>query len=594
MTKEESGAVTEQNRLLSRLLSLRCTSAGDAGEPSRSAQAQGDLLVRVSDQVPAGRGLVYTTAVEPGQVLLTLPADLLLNVKSYADFFHPETLPAAVSVAGPSVKIDSRLSSAQLLSLLVARAQLESVSQQHGQDQKHATPKHQALRLFVQTLPVVFGTVPLVWSIQARNIDQKVSDGGSKEASWKHRFFRSLLEALPRHSQALERNVRRRFEQDWARLCQLRDSKPDLLAEPALLSSHSELARQIVRSIDVDLFLWAWLCVNSRCVFLPLGLADHADNFTLAPVLDMANHTPDPALECKVRYANNGGLELCAPSQHQQFQFQSSSSAATMMPGDECCITYGPHSNEKLLSEYGFVLSPRLHYRDDAAEAPSQSEGRWCGSRYVDVLMDQEVEALLAAQGSSGQDKIELLQNRGYWGEFTIHPYPEPAHPSHRLIPALRLAALDMHPPASHPSQSHKVAKVKSHPGVKAGKKASYPPHFGINDSSDLDRWEETLTGYRENVSEENERRAHVLLVELCQIRRAHTDEARRHLAEAQSILDGASKAESRVASTTAAPCIEPDMQGCVLSLAFVKQLLDEEESVLRRVSQAARDQVGW
>lgn len=593
MTKEESGAVTEQNRLLSRLLSLRCTSAGDAGEPSRSAQAQGDLLVRVSDQVPAGRGLVYTTAVEPGQVLLTLPADLLLNVKSYADFFHPETLPAAVSVAGPSVKIDSRLSSAQLLSLLVARAHLESVNQQYGRDQHHATPKHQGLQLFVQTLPIDFGTVPLVWSIQARDIDQKHSDGqGSKEASWKRRFFRSLLEALPRHSQALERNVRRRFEQDWARLCQLRDSKPDLLAEPALLSSHSELARQIVRSIDVDLFLWAWLCVNSRCVFLPLGLADHADNFTLAPVLDMANHTPDPALECKVRYANNGGLELCAPGQRQQSQ--SGPSAAAMMPGDECCITYGPHSNEKLLSEYGFVLSPRLQYRDDAAGAPLQSEGRWRGSRYVDVLMDPEVEALLSAQGSSGRDKIELLQNRGYWGEFTIHPYSEPAHPSHRLIPALRLAALDMHPPASHPSQSHKVAKVKSHPGVKAGKKASYPPHFGTNDSSDLDKWEETLTGYREMVSEENEQRAHDLLVELCQARRTHTDEARRHLVEAQSILDGASKAESRVSSTTAAPCIEPDMQGCVLSLAFVKQLLDEEESVLRRVSLAARDQVEW
>ncbi len=593
MTKEESGAVTEQNRLLSRLLSLRCTSAGDAGESSRSAQAQRDVLVRVSDQVPAGRGLVYTKAVKPGQVLLTLPADLLLNVKSYADFFHPETLPAAVSVAGPSVKIDSRLSSAQLLSLLVARAQLESVSQQHGRDGQHATPKHQALRLFVQTLPIDFGTVPLVWSIQAHHIDQKVSNGqGSKDASWKRRFFRSLLEALPRHSQALECNVRRRFEQDWSRLCQLRDSNIDLLAEPALLSSNPELARRIVRSIDVDLFLWAWLCVNSRCVFLPLGLADHADNFTLAPVLDMANHTPDPALECKVRYATNGGLELCAPSHSRESQ--PGSSAATMMPGDECFITYGPHSNEKLLSEYGFVLSPRLHYRDDAAEAPSQSEGRWRGSRYVDVLMDQEVEAILAAQGSSGQDKIELLQNRGYWGEFTIHPYPEPAHPSHRLIPALRLAALDMHPPASHPSQSYKVAKVKSHPGVKAGKKASYSPHLSTKDSSDLDKWEETLTGYRENVSEENEQRAHVLLVELCEARRAHTEEARRHLAEAQSILDGASEAESRVTSTTRTPCIEPDMQGCVLSLAFVRQLLDEEESVLRRVSQAARDQVEW
>ncbi|CDU26003.1 related to RKM2-ribosomal protein lysine methyltransferase [Sporisorium scitamineum] len=563
MTRDSS-SVVEQNRLLSKLLSLSL---------ANSSTSTDDLLVQVSDQVPAGRGLVFTRRIEAGQAVLTLPVDTLINVKSYKSFLHPDTLPSSVSIASSENKgkSDQRLSSAQLLSLLLARAQLELES---GRKRTSAetTSKYEALQLFVQTLPDKFDTVPLTWSLLARRFGHV---GELKEASWKQRFFRSLLQALPPHSQDLQGKVRQRFERDWLGLCTLRDSNCDLLAEPALLSSNPDLARALVRAIDLDTFLWAWLCVNSRCVFLPLGLADHADNFTLAPMLDMANHTSDPAFECKVRYAVDGGLEMYAPG-------GSNDDACVAMPGDECFITYGPHSNESLLSEYGFVLPAHLTFgRDREADG----ESTWRGSRYVDVLMDAHVERLLQKQGVDGEAKIELLQNRGYWGEFTVHPYPEPAHPSHRLILALRLAALDLC--SITPSTPPKVAKVKAQSGVKAGKKV---PFHAQQETSDLERWEETLTGYRDTISDENEQQARDILVELCTARRKDTDKARQYLAAAEDIL----QSHCDNSETTTDNQIEPDYNGCKLSLAFVQQLLDEEEAVLRLVTQAARDQVEW
>lgn len=573
MTVEDSASVTQQNHILSQLLSLfPTTNSAKKQVPIPDAKVgKNTLSVVVSDKVPAGRGLVFTRNVEPEQVLLRLPAETLINVKSFRTFFHPDTLPNIASIAGSLKKSNHRLSSAQLLSLLLSRVKVEAELTGGGRSQDATTTRHEALRLFVKTLPTSFDTVPLTWSLYAHSLDHNADS--STRPDWTRRFFQTLLQALPQHSQDLKGKVRLRFEKDWSAICSIRSSNIDMLAEPSLLTSNPDLARSIITSISQDTFLWAWLCVNSRCVFLPLGLAEHADNFTLAPMLDMANHTPDPALECKVNYTADRGLELCAPSAEQQTLPERKAYVGT--EGDECFITYGPHSNECLLSEYGFVLPAELHFTGET------TSGSWKGSRYVDVLFDKEVEALLVAQDKEGEAKIELLQNRGYWGEFTVHPYPEPAHPSHRLIPALRLAALDLDAAAGEASNAPKVAKIKAQPGVKAGKKQHYNAQAG---TSDLGKWEETLTGYREKVSDENEEQAHSILVELCDTRRKHTEQARRLWSEAQAMLDSHAQDSGP----------GPDRAGCALSLAFVKQLLDEEEAVLRLVSQSAQEQVEW
>ncbi|EST04779.1 hypothetical protein PSEUBRA_006076 [Kalmanozyma brasiliensis GHG001] len=550
---KDSHSVLKQNALLTQLLNL---SPSQASTPTP--------LVHISDQVPAGRGLVFICPVEAQQVLLTLPADTLINVKSFKSFFRPELLPlqASVTRGGEGRSDEGRLSSALLLTLLLARAHVET---ELGRGRSKATTKDDVLRLFVQTLPGTFDSVPLTWSLVASRLKEE-REG---KTSWKGDFFASLLQALPPHSRNLQQKVRHRFESDWSTFLSLRDSNCDVLTEPSLLTSDPALARDIIHAIEKPLFLWAWHCVNSRCVFLPLGLARHGDNFTLAPMLDMANHTSDPARECKVGYLPDGGLQMYAPDVPQ------GRSPSVTKEGDECFITYGAHSNESLLSEYGFVLPRDL--------SPDQ---QWQGSRYVDVLVDPEVEDLLNRQGEEGEEKIELLQNRGYWGEFTLHPYPEP-HPSHRLVPALRLAALNLRATPAEGS-APKVAKTKANAGVKAGRKVH--PVDGRGGASDLDKWEETLTGYRDTVSEENERKAHELLIQLCESRRKKNGGARRHLAEARVTLEShTDEADAGIRTR-----LEPDLDGCKLSLAFVEQLLDEEDAVLRLVGQSAQDGVEW
>ncbi len=69
------------------------------------------------------------------------------------------------------------------------------------------------------------------------------------------------------------------------------------------------------------------------------------------------------------------------------------------------------------------MLPAQLSFTQDADFPADEGGRRWRGNRYVDVLMDQEVEELLVSQGKAGEGKIELLQNRGYWGEYTVHPY---------------------------------------------------------------------------------------------------------------------------------------------------------------------------
>ncbi|SNX85480.1 related to RKM2 - ribosomal protein lysine methyltransferase [Melanopsichium pennsylvanicum] len=566
MTKDISSSVVVQNARLTKLLALYPYSTS-----IKSARSfiEDCLAIKVSDTLPAGRGLVFTRPVQAGQVLLTLQSDSLINVKSYKEFFHPKTLPAATGIAGVTKRFESRLTSAQLLSLLLARAKVAEDCSEGVMQAGETSKKHQALKLFIQTLPENFDTVPLTWSLLAIPVQSSDAEGS---ASSKH-FFKSLLAALPNHSQHLLQKVRNRFIKDWQTFSSLRSSHIQLLTDPSLLVLNPDLARASVERITSDVYLWAWLCVNTRCVFSPLNLADHADNFTLAPMLDMANHTPDPVLECKVRYAPDGGLELCAPN----------TISSPIDTGDECFITYGPHSNQVLLSEYGFVLPPHLSFRAD--DGGGQSGAEWKASRYVDVILDREVESLLKAQGESGERKIELLQNRGYWREFTIHPYPDPPHPSHRLVPALRLVALDLD--AQKPRR--KIVKVKTQAGLKAGKKPAFNQAYGKADQqdeeiTDLDRWEETLVGYRDNVGERNEEVAHRILVDLCETRLKDAQKARRYLVDAEEIL--ASTEEGNVAQSNG--------NGCALSLAFVKQLLDEEEAVLRLVSQAAKDQVEW
>ncbi|ODV91099.1 hypothetical protein CANCADRAFT_44711 [Tortispora caseinolytica NRRL Y-17796] len=90
-------------------------------------------------------------------------------------------------------------------------------------------------------------------------------------------------------------------------------------------------------------FLYAWLCVNTRVVFTKLPKVEHDDSMSMVPVLDFLNHTDDPSLGCKVIYHPLRGLELF-------------SKTGTTVQDEELMLSYGPHDQEFLLCEYGFML----------------------------------------------------------------------------------------------------------------------------------------------------------------------------------------------------------------------------------------------
>lgn len=130
-------------------------------------------------------------------------------------------------------------------------------------------------------------------------------------------------------------------------------------------------------SIALDSYLWAWLCVNTRCLYDHLSDKNEADNLTLAPVIDFLNHTSNPQLACSTEFSRAGDMEI--------------KSSCAYPAGSEVYITYGAHSNLFLLCEYGFTL-------------PSNPED------FIDITRDI---GLSPAQ-------LQVLQDLGYTGPFTV------------------------------------------------------------------------------------------------------------------------------------------------------------------------------
>jgi len=95
--------------------------------------------------------------------------------------------------------------------------------------------------------------------------------------------------------------------------------------------------------------------------------------------------------------------------------------------GQELYLQYGHHSNRALFTEYGFV---------NRVSTTAVASGQFSGEIDVQAL----VEVLFLSRGGSLRDLLRtILEDEGYWGDWTLHSAPSPAHPSYRLITALRL-----------------------------------------------------------------------------------------------------------------------------------------------------------
>uniref|UniRef100_H3AAP4 SET domain containing 4 n=2 Tax=Latimeria chalumnae TaxID=7897 RepID=H3AAP4_LATCH len=101
---------------------------------------------------------------------------------------------------------------------------------------------------------------------------------------------------------------------------------------------------------DYDALRWAWCSINTRTVYMkhePTGfLSGEPDVYALAPFLDLLNHSP-----CVQVAAGFNKENSC-------YEIQTATGCAKY---DQVFICYGPHDNQRLFLEYGFITSSNPH-----------------------------------------------------------------------------------------------------------------------------------------------------------------------------------------------------------------------------------------
>ncbi|KAI0065357.1 SET domain-containing protein [Artomyces pyxidatus] len=292
---------------------------------------------------------------------------------------------------------------------------------------------------YVSVLPREFDSHPLTWLVK-------------KALSLPQTPFEARLPLLlPPGVLSDLTKVETRFWEDWQ-----------------VVSNYVEEFPKVVHSVDglpVLDFLWAWLNVNTRCLYDDLGL-DRADNHSMCPIFDFANHAWMQPTMKPIQ-------DDCPPA--GVGELTCISGETSIAKDEELYITYGAHPNRFLFVEYGFV---------NPVSEELLASGQYFGEADVQAL----VEEMILGLGTTGVWMKQVLQDEGYWGDWTLHSAPEPAHPSYRLITALRLY--------------HLVHTLD----------------IEEQDSLALQPWRDTLSGTKDDISEENERVWRNTVLELCQI----------------------------------------------------------------------------
>ncbi|VVT45674.1 uncharacterized protein SAPINGB_P000834 [Magnusiomyces paraingens] len=162
------------------------------------------------------------------------------------------------------------------------------------------------------------------------------------------------------------------------------------------------------------LFQWAWLTVNTRSLYI--AVTPHAStNLTLAPAIDLLNHTAEPHRASSMRWDRLRGMTIY------------SGPGVEYGPGDEVCITYGHHPNAFLLREYGFVLDGNPH--DSVDLTPALPELQREEDDDDIELKKPQAHLSLSTRPGSAFDNIQktgshvvrdLLESLGYNGEYTL------------------------------------------------------------------------------------------------------------------------------------------------------------------------------
>lgn len=345
------------NRLASLLLWIRNTQ-DENHIPSSAAFISPKLAVK--DLSETGRGIYAKETIGARERLVSIPALFLLNATTAARHitrhnplvellepfyalvfvpFHTENDECTDIYAIIGAEELLGLTGFQLLSFYLAM--------------ENRRGKRLFWEPFLNMLPDIsadLGCTPLVWRVLK-------APGAT-----------SLDQLLPKSALRHADRVYERYMADYEVVRALIASK---LAE----LGRSETTNSLLSHRE---FLTAWMCVNLRCLYMkmPQGKTE-ADNMTLAPYVDFLNHTCED--QCGIKVDGRG------------FQVMTST---RYVAGDQLFFSYGPHSNEFLLCEYGFTL-------------PENSWNHIDISDYIVPLLNP--------------DQLTFLEERDYAGDYTVN-----------------------------------------------------------------------------------------------------------------------------------------------------------------------------
>lgn len=108
--------------------------------------------------------------------------------------------------------------------------------------------------------------------------------------------------------------------------------------------------KKVESVFNYEAFRWAWCTINTRTVYMKHSqkacFSNEPDTYALAPYLDLLNHNPNVQVKAafneKTRCYEIKTISCCSKYR-------------------EVFICYGPHDNQRLLLEYGFVAINNPH-----------------------------------------------------------------------------------------------------------------------------------------------------------------------------------------------------------------------------------------
>ncbi|TCD69710.1 hypothetical protein EIP91_006477 [Steccherinum ochraceum] len=411
------------------------------------------LRVECRNAPGSGKGLFLLKDCSRSSLLFKIPARALINIKTLSPFY-----PAAV---GPNGNLE--LSAVQMISLHLL---LHKPSDEDGSISLDPT-----FGPYISTMPRDFSSHPCWWLVKQRMGRTEVHED-------------RLLESLPPSVMRELKLLSEKFWKDWSAVCDYIRARPKILQKATHRLTADDLTSRAHPAV-LD-YLWAWLNVNTRCIHYRLSPSTSSpENLTLCPILDFANHRPGPSdiIPTSNPYKLGGDFTFTASSEH----------ALRLEEGErdkEVFLRYGGHANRVLFVEYGFVNL-------------GNSEGvEGEGSGEVDVQDVVEDLVFGSADAEVVKRARDVLELEGYWGDWTMHASPSPAHPSYRLITALRLFHCLEHGLASQHSldgKAHTTADTL------------------------VEAWRRVIQGVAEQISDDNEARWRTSVERVCQevIRRA-------------------------------------------------------------------------